>query len=281
MLDWDDRKARWRHRWSRWRARWTGNFGSMLPMSARGEKAAAIRATGRTRMDDTIETGVQQALARTVLEKSSRELREALLAEVWAQHREALQQQAFEAVRREHQHELARLEEALRDRFARERQGLEHELEAELERRWQAEQHRLEEDMGERLQRLRTTREGWKARAEAAEAQLVFLIQQLLSEERRRYLRDSHVEKLDLSGLNGILHRHGLAIRAAARPSERVVKTMLGPNRLEDRHVFWIERVDPSRPPVEEDDEDEPADTPALPPAAEACPGRSEAEGGG
>jgi hypothetical protein len=270
MLDWDDRKARWRHRWSRWRARWTGNFGRILPMSARGEKAAAIRATGRTRMDDTIEAGIEQALARTVLEKSSRELREALLAEVWAQHREALQQQAVEAVRSEHQHELARLEEALRDRFARERQGLEHELEGELERRWQAEQRRLDEDMGERLQRLRQTRESWKARAEAAESQLTFLLTQLLSEERRRYLRDSHIEKLDIVGLNGILHRHGWAIRSAARPSERVVKTMLGPNRVEDRHVFWIARVDPGRPPVEEDDEEEePEDTPSLPPAAE------------
>jgi hypothetical protein len=218
-------------------------------------------------MENPIEAGVQQALARTVLEKSSRELREALLAEVWAQHREALEQQAFEAVRAEHAHALAAREEALKDRYAQERKQLEHELENELERRWQTEQRRLDEDMGERLQRLRQTREGWKARAEAAEAQLVFLLTQLLSEERRRYLRDSHVEKLDLSGLNRLLAPHGWAIRAAARPSERVVKTMLGPNRLEDRHVFWLEHVDPERAPVDEDEDDEEAaeTPPALP----------------
>src|SRR5215831_9062454 len=71
-----------------------------------------------------------------------------------------------------------------------------------LDRRWQAEQRRLDEDMGDRLLQLRTTREGWKARAQAAEAQLVFVLEQLLSEERKRYLADSHIEKLDLSGLN-------------------------------------------------------------------------------
>jgi hypothetical protein len=221
-------------------------------------------------MDDTIETGVQHALARTVLEKSSRELREALLAEVWVQHREALQQQALEAVREEHRHELAAREEALKDRFAQERKVLERELAQQEDVLYAKLTQDFTEEYGDRIGRLKQTRESWKARAEAAEAQLVFLLQQLLHEERRRYLADSHVEKLDLAGLNNILHRHGWAIRSAARPSERVVKTMLGPNRLVDHHIFWLEHVDPSRPPVEEsDDEEEPEDTPALPPAAE------------
>jgi hypothetical protein len=234
-------------------------------------------------MDDPrIEAGVQEALARTVLEKSSKELREALLAVLWAEHREALERQALEAIRAEHQHELARLEEAVKDRAAQERQALERELAQEEERLYAKLTQDFTEEYGERLQRLRQTRESWKARAEAAESQLVFLIQQLLSEERRRYLRDSHVEKLDLGGLNGILHRHGWAIRSAARPSERVVKTMLGPNRLEDRHVFWIEHVDPGRPPVEEDDEEEePAETPSLPPPRLEDRRGDVAEGGG
>jgi len=218
-------------------------------------------------MDDRIEAGVQQALARVVLQNGSPELHQVLLDEVWRQREGELTTRALAQVREAHQHELRASEEALRDRYARERKALERELEGELDRRWQAEQRRLDEDMGERLARLRTTREGWKARAEAAEAQLVFLLEQLLSEERKRYVADYHVERFDLAGLNAVLAPHGWAIRRAARPSERVVKTMLGPNQVADRHVFWLVRVDPERAPVE-DDEEEPEDTPALPPAA-------------
>jgi hypothetical protein len=48
-----------------------------------------------------------------------------------------------------------------------------------------------------------------------------------------------------------------------------VVKVMLGPNRMADRHIFWLERVDPSRPPVDETGDEEPEEAPELPPAAE------------
>src|SRR5215831_8102869 len=168
--------------WRRWRARWTARWAART----RRNLKIPMESFGRTRMDDRIEAGVQQALARVVLQNGSPELHQVLLDEVWRQREGELTTRALAQVREAHQHELRASEEALRDRYARERKALERELEGELDRRWQAEQRRLDEDMGERLARLRTTREGWKARAEAAEAQLVFLLEQLLSEERKR-----------------------------------------------------------------------------------------------
>jgi hypothetical protein len=263
MLDWDDRKARWRQRWRRWQARWAA-------WRQRREAAAAARLVRRQRMiDQIVENGIQAAVAKTLLGNMSGDIIARLLEELWRQKAPELQQRALAQVRDEHQHALQASEEALRDRYAAQRKALEHELSQQEEVLYAKLDRDLQQEYGDRLATLRAQRTAARARAEQAEAQLVFLLTQLLHEERRRYLADSHIERLDLAGLNAIVHRHGWAIRSAARPSERAVKVMLGPNRVETHHVFWLVHVDPARPPVDEPDEDEPADAPALPPAAE------------
>jgi hypothetical protein len=67
---------------------------------------------------------IETALARAVLDKSSKELRDALLAEVWAQHQEELLQQALEQVRQEQQEAEEARRELWETRKAQERRAL-------------------------------------------------------------------------------------------------------------------------------------------------------------
>lgn len=140
-------------------------------------------------MDEVIQEEVEAAIARTLLNQMSGDVIERLRQEVWQQHREALEQQALEAVKAEQAHALQVREEGLRDRFATERKRLERELEDELECRYHAQQRELDADMAERITRLKAGREAWRGRAERAERLLALTFAQLLGDAaHKRYL---------------------------------------------------------------------------------------------
>jgi hypothetical protein len=238
------------------------------------EQAAAARGVRRERMiDQVVEEGIQQAIAKTLLGQMSGDVVERLLQELWARHREALESQALETVRREHQRELEGLKERVRDEAARERKQLEHELENELDQRWNAEQHRLDEEMGDRIARLKQARNAWKGRAERAERLLAGLLLQLLEEGRKTYVHDCGLRQWSVYELNEVLALFGWRIRSEARPTERSVLTQLKPDAAPvPRAVFWVERCNPEAPTIidDEEDDEETAETPPALPAAES-----------
>ena len=202
---------------------------------------------------------VEQALAKAVLEKSSQELRDALLAEVWERHRETLEAQALETVRREHQRELASLKEHLRDEAAKERRALRTELELELERRYRQQEHELDLEMAARLARRRAARETARQERDRAERLLLALVKQVLSPQAKRYLADAGVTELDVFTVNQVLAKFGVRVRCEPRPtSARQVQVRLKEDgSLVPRAAFWWEECAPTTAPVIFDDDEE------------------------
>jgi hypothetical protein len=121
MADWWDVQQRWRQRWARWQ-RQLQHYGE-----AWCARRQTVRDTRRERMQAEKAELIETALAKAVLAQSSQELRDALKAEVWEQHKEELMQRALERLREE-QWEA---DEARRERWqaqkAEERRAMEKE----------------------------------------------------------------------------------------------------------------------------------------------------------
>jgi hypothetical protein len=227
-------------------------------------------------MDDVVEAGIQQALARTVLDQSSQALREALLLEVWERHRSELQAQAVDAIRAEHRQALEDLEEALRDRTAHERRQLEHDADAAIEEGIQRGMAEATLDYEERLAERKQQRDQARQERDEATHLLLQVLRQVIG-PKPVYLHSRGITELDLYRLNRVLSRHGLRLRAKQTASERQVQTQLEVGRVAPRSLFWLDSVPVGTSPAldEDDDEDEAppaAPVPALPPVAAPPP---------
>jgi phage-related minor tail protein len=173
---------------------------------------------------------IEQALAKAVLDKSGKELRDALLAEVWAQHREELLQQALEQVR----HEQQKAEESRKERWegqkAQERRELVKEAEQLIQEGIDRGMADERQDFEERRQRLIRQRDEAKARADDAETWIVGHIKTLFpSDGGRLLLRNPEIRQFRMYSVNRILSRFGLAVRAKVTDTAQVVATEIGP----------------------------------------------------
>jgi hypothetical protein len=227
-------------------------------------------------MDDVVEAGIQQALARTVLDQSSQALREALLLEVWERHRAELQAQALAAVREEHAQALEDLQERLRDGVARERRQLEHDADAAIEEGIQRGLAEATLDYEERLAECKQQRDQARQDRDEATHLLLQVLRQVIG-PKPVYLHSRGITELDLYRLNRVLSRHGLRLRSKRTASERQVQTQLEVGRVAPRSLFWLDSVPVGTSPAldEDDDEDEAppaAPVPALPPVAAPPP---------
>jgi len=210
---------------------------------------------------------IEQALAKSILDKSSKELRDALLAEVWERHKEELLQHAVEQLRQEQQE----ADEVRRERWqaqkAQERRALEKEADQLIAEGIQQGMRDERQEFEERRQRLISQRDEARARADAAEAWIVEHIKELLPDGRQILMRDPEITTFRLHTLNTILSRFGLEVRARLTDTPEVVATEVGPQRWEQRSRFRLTTVTPSGVVDETADEDEDAGT-----LAEASP---------
>jgi hypothetical protein len=247
-MDMWDLRQRWRQRWTRWQRH----------IQRRWEAWCVRRQTAqKTRRERMQADGlVEQALARAVLDKSSKELRDALIAEVWAQHHEELLQQALEQVHQEQRGKLDALEERLRGRIAEERHAMEAEAEQLIAEGIQQGMAEERQEFTERRTRLRAQRDEWKARATEAEAWIVDHVKELLPDGRRVLLRDPELTKFRLHTLNLILSRFGLEVRARLTDTPQVVACEVGPQHWEQRSRFRLVTVAPGVIDAEDEDED-------------------------
>src|SRR5437899_10200060 len=127
--------------------------------------------------------------------------------------------------------------------MARQRHALENELEDQLEAREHALRREVREAYEERLLTLQDDLQAALARRDQLETLLLSLVTQLVG-ERKRYLADTHITSLDLTGLNQALAPHGLRVRGEYRPSERQVVCQLA-NGARQMTVFWREGITP------------------------------------
>jgi hypothetical protein len=209
-------------------------------------------------MEAVKEELIEQALARAVLDKSSQELRDALLTEVWERHKEELRQQAVEQVRQEQQEAEEARQERWQAQKAQERRVLEKEAEQLIQEGINRGMADERQEFEERRQRLRSQRDAWKTRAELAEAWIAEHIKELLPGERRVLLRDPEITRFRLHTLNLILSRLGLEVRAKLTDTPQVVACEVAPARWEQRSRFRLTSVAPGVVD-EEADEDEDA----------------------
>jgi hypothetical protein len=203
---------------------------------------------------------IEQALAKSILDKSSQELRDALVAEVWAQHREELRQRATEEVNREQQ----AADESRRERWqaqkAEQRRALEREADQLIAEGIEHGMRDERQEFEERRQRLISQRNEARARADAAEAWIVEHIKELLPPDGRRVLlHDPEITKFRLHTLNGILSRFGLEVKARLTDTPQVVACEVGPQRWEQRSRFRLTTITPVGVIDETADEDEDA----------------------
>jgi hypothetical protein len=210
---------------------------------------------------------IEQALARAVLDKSSKELRDALLTEVWAQHHEELYAQALQDVTQQQQ----AAEDARRERWeaqkAQERRELAREADGLIVEGIAKGMAAERQEFEERRQRLRAQRDAAKARADVAEGWIVELIKELLPPDSRRILlRHPEITKFRLATLNAILSRFGLEVRARLTDTPEFVATETGPQRWEQMSRF---RLISAVPGVVDETADEDEDAGAM---AEASP---------
>jgi hypothetical protein len=235
--------ARWgrqmHRRWERWRLR--------------RQAAQQIR---REQMEAVKDGLVEQALARAVLDRSSKELRQSLLSEVWEQHKEELREQALEQVREEQRE----ADEARRERWqaqkAEERRALEREVAqtAEADKHREMAEERLEFE--ERRQRLIRQRHEWKVRATDAEAWIADHLKHLFPDGQQILLRDPEITTFRLHTVNLILSRVGLEVKSRATDTPRQVATEVGPARWEQRSRFRLTTITPGV--IDEEDDEDP-----------------------
>jgi hypothetical protein len=186
---------------------------------------------------------VQGALARAVLDKSSKELRDALVAEVWAQHQEELLQKALEQVRTEQEGTLEALKERLRGRIAEERHAMEREVTQIAEADKNREMAEERQEFEERRLRLINQRNMWKSRATAAEAWIADHIKQLFPDGQEVLLRDPEIRQFKLYSANAILTSVGLKVKSRLTDTPQVVATEVGPQRWEQQSRFKLVTV--------------------------------------
>jgi hypothetical protein len=203
---------------------------------------------------------IGQALATAVLDKSSPELQEALLAVLWERKREELLQQALEQVREEQRGTLEALEERLRGRMAQARRDMEREADEVIQQGIHQGLANEREDFAERRQRLIRQRNEWKARASDAEAWITSHIQELLPAGRRVLLRGPEITKFRLHSLNLILSRLGFEVKAQLTDTMEIVACEVGPQHWEQKSRFRLVTVVSGV--VDETDDDEPAAVP-------------------
>jgi hypothetical protein len=201
---------------------------------------------------------VEQALARAVLDKSSQELRDALLTEVWEQHKEELRQRATEEVKQEQQEADESRRERWQAQKAEQRRALEREADQLIAEGIQQGMADERQEFAERRQELISQRNAARTRATAAEAWIVEHIKELIPDDRRVLLRDPEITKFRLHSLNVILSRFGLQVRARLTDTPQVVATEVGPARWEQRSRFRLVTMAPGVVD-EEPDEDEDA----------------------
>src|SRR5919109_3446477 len=225
MADWWDVKQRWRQRWHRWQRQLQRRWEAWCV------RRQVRQETRRTHMEAVKEELIEQALARAVLDKSSQELRDALLTEVWERHKEELRQQAVEQVRQEQQEAEEARQERWQAQKAQERRVLEKEAEQLIQEGINRGMADERQEFEERRQRLRSQRDAWKTRAELAEAWIAEHIKELLPGERRVLLRDPEITRFRLHTLNLILSRLGLEVRAKLTDTPQVVACEVAPAR--------------------------------------------------
>src|SRR5688500_8478976 len=92
----------------------------------------------------------------------------------------------------------------------------EHRIEDGVERATRAQQLGWEDARED----LREARNEARTHAQQAEAQLVALVQQLLPSDKKVYLHSSGMRQLDLAGLNTVIARVGLVVKARLTYSE-------------------------------------------------------------
>jgi hypothetical protein len=207
-------------------------------------------------MEEVKEALIEQALARAVLEKSSKELREALLSEVWERHKEELRQQAVEQKRQEDQEADEARQERWQAQKAEQRRALEREADELIVEGIAKGMADERQEFEERRQRLRAQRDEARTRADAAEGWIIEHVKELLPDGRRTLLHDPEITKFRLHTLNAILSRFGLEVRARLTDTPQVVATEVGPQHWEQRSRFRLVTVAPGV--VDEtDDEDE------------------------
>jgi hypothetical protein len=221
MLDWFDRKARWRARWQRW---WP-------PLR---ERLEACRARGQAQeeqpmADDTttpaLGLAVHRVHASQVLAHLDPTVVELVKAELFEACREELMARAVAEVEQAHDADLAAEREHCRDELAKYKAILDDELEAELERREGVMRQELTDAGEERYLTVRDQRDEARQAYALVTEVLVHLIQQLFP-KRWTYLAEAGLTELRLADLNAILRPHNLAIEAKYRAgSARQVKT--------------------------------------------------------
>jgi hypothetical protein len=184
-------------------------------------------------------------LATAVLDKSSPELQEALLAVLWERKQPELYARALEEVRQAQQEAEATRQERWQAQKAQERRALETEAEQLIAEGISQGMADERQDFEERRQRLISQRDEARARADRAEAWIIDHLKALLPDGRRVLLRNSELTKFRLHTVNLILTRLGYEIRARLTDTPQLVATEVGPSHWEQKSRFRLTTIVP------------------------------------
>ncbi|HEX9872525.1 MAG TPA: hypothetical protein VGC99_28795 [Candidatus Tectomicrobia bacterium] len=189
---------------------------------------------------------LEQAQTRALLAQLDHHTVEAIKAVLQEEVLPTLRDEALTLAREELTEELAKAKERLEDRYAALVSSFEDEVERRIEDGIQRGTQDLKADLEDTITDLKRERQEACQQRDQAQAQLVALVQQLLPPDKRVYLYTTGMRQLDLAGLNSVLARVGLVVKARQTYSERLVACQTGPGRVEGKTLFWLEKALPA-----------------------------------
>jgi hypothetical protein len=249
--------ARWairgRQTWRRAQRTWQARRRQVQRRLATWREAREARAQTRAMRKETryMPTEVEkQAMFKAMLPELDQdfvallkaELRDTLIEEVMPE-AEARARAGLEA-------EFTRRDEARDDAMAAFRQQVQTDADVELEAALERERRRLRREFEDRLEEAQAAQAQAEQRGAATDAQLLAVWRQLLPEGKQTYLFDAGIREVDLTLLQPILGRQGVAIAfQKAETSPRLVKVRVEPASWQAGTRFWLT---PATPAAEE-----------------------------